>query len=86
MLSLFLSTGVLPNNYNPPKDLCWDVLCTDPPVVDDPTSPEFNANKLVDYFLNLASSQVTYTQITAQSMQGQASSFSQSPGECLQGT
>lgn len=55
-----LFTGVLPNNYNPPKDLCWDVLCTDPPVVDDPTSPEFNANKLVDYFLKLASSQKKY--------------------------
>ncbi|GAB1293420.1 Lysosomal alpha-mannosidase [Apodemus speciosus] len=55
-----LFTGVLPNNYNPPKDLCWDVLCTDPPIVDDPQSPEFNAKKLVNYFLKLASSQKKY--------------------------
>nr|BAE42288.1 unnamed protein product [Mus musculus] len=52
-----LFTGVLPNNYNPPKYLCWDVLCTDPPVVDNPRSPEFNAKTLVNYFLKLASSQ-----------------------------
>ncbi|XP_055477049.1 lysosomal alpha-mannosidase isoform X2 [Psammomys obesus] len=52
-----LFTGVLPNNYNPPKDLCWDVLCADPPVVEDPNSPEFNADNLVTYFLELASSQ-----------------------------
>lgn len=55
-----LFTGVLPNNYNPPKDLCWDVLCSDPPVVDDPHSPEFNAKELVNYFLKLASSQKKY--------------------------
>ncbi|XP_052022231.1 lysosomal alpha-mannosidase isoform X2 [Apodemus sylvaticus] len=55
-----LFTGVLPNNYNPPKDLCWDVLCTDPPIVEDPQSPEFNAKKLVNYFLKLASSQKKY--------------------------
>ena len=59
MLSLVLSIGVLPNNYDPPKNLCWDVLCTDPPIVDDPHSPDFNAKMLVNYFLKLASSQVT---------------------------
>ncbi|XP_046293708.1 lysosomal alpha-mannosidase isoform X1 [Marmota monax] len=52
-----LFTGVLPNNYNPPEKLCWDMLCTDSPVVEDPRSPEYNAKSLVDYFLKLATSQ-----------------------------
>nr|XP_048290616.1 lysosomal alpha-mannosidase isoform X1 [Myodes glareolus] len=55
-----LFTGVLPNNYNPPKDLCWDVLCADKPMVEDPKSPEFNAVTLVNYFLKLAFSQQQY--------------------------
>ncbi|XP_069351428.1 lysosomal alpha-mannosidase isoform X2 [Eulemur rufifrons] len=49
-----LFTGVLPNMYNPPKNLCWDVLCVDGPVVEDPQSPEYNAKDLVNYFLHLA--------------------------------
>ncbi|KAM4888684.1 lysosomal alpha-mannosidase [Thomomys bottae] len=52
-----LFTGVLPNMYNPPKYLCWDILCADDPVVEDPQSPEYNANKLVRYFLQLAVTQ-----------------------------
>ncbi|XP_012923863.1 lysosomal alpha-mannosidase isoform X3 [Heterocephalus glaber] len=52
-----LFTGVLPNNYNPPEGLCWDVLCADQPVVDDPRSPEYNAKELVSYFLKLATAQ-----------------------------
>ncbi|ERE78954.1 lysosomal alpha-mannosidase [Cricetulus griseus] len=55
-----LFTGVLPNNYNPPKNLCWDVLCADRPLVEDPKSPEFNAKSLVSYFLMLAHSQQKY--------------------------
>ncbi|XP_041505823.1 lysosomal alpha-mannosidase isoform X1 [Microtus oregoni] len=55
-----LFTGVLPNNYNPPKNLCWDVLCADKPMVEDPKSPEFNAVTMVNYFLELAYSQQKY--------------------------
>ncbi|XP_036354000.2 lysosomal alpha-mannosidase isoform X1 [Ochotona princeps] len=55
-----LFTGVLPNNYNPPKDLCWDVLCADKPIVEDPKSPEYNAKELVNYFLTLADAQHRY--------------------------
>ncbi|XP_051827566.1 lysosomal alpha-mannosidase [Antechinus flavipes] len=49
-----LFTGVLPNGYNPPPDLCWDTLCFDFPLVDDPESPEYNAKTLVNYFLNIS--------------------------------
>ncbi|XP_044607793.2 lysosomal alpha-mannosidase isoform X2 [Equus asinus] len=52
-----LFTSVLPNMYNPPEYLCWDTLCADKPVVDDPRSPEYNAQKLVDYFLQVATAQ-----------------------------
>ncbi|KAM9242884.1 lysosomal alpha-mannosidase [Dugong dugon] len=52
-----LFTGVLPNVYNPPENLCWDMLCDDKPVVDDPNSPEYNAKELVNYFLQLAAAQ-----------------------------
>ncbi|XP_062965767.1 lysosomal alpha-mannosidase isoform X2 [Cynocephalus volans] len=55
-----LFTGVLPNIYNPPDNLCWDVLCADTPVVEDPRSPEYNAKKMVDYFLQLAAAQAQY--------------------------
>ncbi|XP_027990414.2 lysosomal alpha-mannosidase isoform X2 [Eptesicus fuscus] len=52
-----LFTSVLPNMYNPPENLCWDVLCADKPIVDDRRSPEYNAKELVDYFLKLAKDQ-----------------------------
>ncbi|XP_068939090.1 lysosomal alpha-mannosidase [Petaurus breviceps papuanus] len=55
-----LFTGVLPNGYNPPLDLCWDVLCFDHPLVDDPDSPEYNAKMLVSYFLNISTVQAQY--------------------------
>ncbi|KAL6029892.1 hypothetical protein STEG23_036788 [Scotinomys teguina] len=55
-----LFTGVLPNIYDPPKNLCWDVLCADPPIIEDPESPEYNAVALVNYFLELASFQQQY--------------------------
>ncbi|XP_031293223.2 lysosomal alpha-mannosidase isoform X1 [Camelus dromedarius] len=52
-----LFTSVLPNIYNPPEKLCWDVLCADTPFVEDPSSPEYNAKELVQYFLQLATTQ-----------------------------
>ncbi|XP_006161046.1 lysosomal alpha-mannosidase [Tupaia chinensis] len=55
-----LFTGVLPNGYNPPESLCWDVLCNDKPVVEDPRSPEYNAKHLVDYFLQVATAQAQF--------------------------
>ncbi|XP_076977823.1 lysosomal alpha-mannosidase [Tamandua tetradactyla] len=55
-----LFTGVLPNMYNPPDELCWDSLCDDKPLVDDLRSPEYNADKLVNYFLQLAATQARF--------------------------
>ncbi|XP_036045066.1 lysosomal alpha-mannosidase-like [Onychomys torridus] len=55
-----LFTGVLPNNYDPPKNLCWDVLCSDNSIMEDPESPQYNAEALVSDFLKLVSSQQQY--------------------------
>ncbi|XP_054150682.1 lysosomal alpha-mannosidase [Melozone crissalis] len=49
-------TGILPNQYNPPPGLCWDQLCTDPPVVDG-DGPERNVDTVVTSFLRAAAAQ-----------------------------
>ncbi|NXQ61843.1 MA2B1 mannosidase, partial [Anthoscopus minutus] len=51
-----LSPGILPNVYNPPAGLCWDQLCTDPPVVDG-DGPERNVDSVVTSFLQAAARQ-----------------------------
>ncbi|XP_014118291.1 PREDICTED: lysosomal alpha-mannosidase [Pseudopodoces humilis] len=49
-------TGILPNVYNPPAGLCWDQLCSDPPVVDG-DGPERNVDSVVTSFLQAAATQ-----------------------------
>ncbi|XP_041983730.1 lysosomal alpha-mannosidase-like isoform X1 [Aricia agestis] len=44
-------TGVLYNTYSPPPGFCFDVLCSDEPIVDDPDSPMYNVDDRVDTFL-----------------------------------
>ncbi|CAH2265604.1 jg6261, partial [Pararge aegeria aegeria] len=39
-----LFTGVLFNTYSPPPGFCFDVLCDDEPIIDDPDSPMFNVD------------------------------------------
>ncbi|XP_066063760.1 lysosomal alpha-mannosidase isoform X2 [Chamaea fasciata] len=51
-----LRPGILPNMYNPPTGLCWDQLCSDPPVVDG-DGPERNVDAVVTSFLQAAHSQ-----------------------------
>ncbi|XP_076427921.1 lysosomal alpha-mannosidase isoform X4 [Peromyscus maniculatus bairdii] len=55
-----LFTGVLPNTYDPPENLCWDMLCGNSPIMEDPRSPQYNADTWVSYFLQLASLQQQY--------------------------
>ena len=40
-------TGVLYNTYSPPPGFCFDILCADEPVIDDPESPEYNLERKV---------------------------------------
>ncbi|XP_038221354.1 lysosomal alpha-mannosidase-like isoform X3 [Zerene cesonia] len=45
-------TGVLYNTYSPPPGFCFDVLCDDEPIIDDPDSPMFNVDERVTTFFN----------------------------------
>lgn len=42
-------TGVLYNNYAPPRGFCFDILCEDEPLVDDKRSPLYNIERKVNY-------------------------------------
>lgn len=54
-LNTSIFTGVLYNTYSPPPGFCFDVLCGDETIVDDPDSPMFNIDRrskqLVAYIL-----------------------------------
>ena len=52
-----LFTGVLPNGYGPPGGFCFDDTCGDSPIVDDPSSEEYNVDAKVNDFLNQANDQ-----------------------------
>uniref|UniRef100_A0A3Q1H5Q8 Alpha-mannosidase n=1 Tax=Anabas testudineus TaxID=64144 RepID=A0A3Q1H5Q8_ANATE len=49
-----LFTGILPNGYNPPEGFCWDQLCHDPPIRDDPDLEDYNVDDVVNRFLVIA--------------------------------
>ncbi|XP_012271344.1 lysosomal alpha-mannosidase isoform X1 [Orussus abietinus] len=55
-----LFTGVLFNNYSPPPGFCFDVLCADEPLIDDPDSPDNNIAKRIDSFLNFTGEQARH--------------------------
>lgn len=40
-------TGIMFNTYSPPPGFCFDVLCSDDPVIDDINSPDYNVDKMV---------------------------------------
>lgn len=42
-----IMTHTLFNLYNPPEGFCFDFLCNDEPIMDDPDSRVFNADKRV---------------------------------------
>ncbi|CAG4980624.1 unnamed protein product [Parnassius apollo] len=50
-------TGVLYNTYSPPPGFCFDVLCDDEPIIDDPDSPIFNVDQRIDKFLDYVTEQ-----------------------------
>ncbi|XP_053573804.1 lysosomal alpha-mannosidase [Bombina bombina] len=52
-----LFTGVLPNGYNPPSGFCWDLLCSDSPIMDDPTLEDYNADLVLNTFFKAVQSQ-----------------------------
>ncbi|KAJ8919646.1 hypothetical protein NQ315_006173, partial [Exocentrus adspersus] len=44
-------TGVMYNTYAPPKGFCFDIICTDDPIIDDKKSSDYNVDRRVDEFL-----------------------------------
>lgn len=44
-------TGALYNHYSPPPGFCYDVLCDDEPIIDDPESVAYNVDNRVSFFL-----------------------------------
>ncbi|XP_028398027.1 lysosomal alpha-mannosidase-like [Dendronephthya gigantea] len=53
-------TGVLYNGYGPPSSFCFDILCGDPPMQDDPRLFDFNVKERVDLFIKLALEQASH--------------------------
>ncbi|XP_075062727.1 lysosomal alpha-mannosidase [Mixophyes fleayi] len=52
-----LFTGVLPNGYDPPRGFCWDQLCADSPIMDDPTMEDYNVDAVLTTFLKVVDKQ-----------------------------
>ncbi|MPC27361.1 Lysosomal alpha-mannosidase [Portunus trituberculatus] len=50
----WLFTGVLPRGYSPPVGFCFDILCSDEPIMDDPRLHDYNVDKKVDAFIKAA--------------------------------
>ncbi|XP_018323399.1 lysosomal alpha-mannosidase-like isoform X2 [Agrilus planipennis] len=44
-------TSVLYNHYSPPPGFCFDILCNDDPIIDNPESPDYNVERKVNSFL-----------------------------------
>ncbi|XP_075715232.1 lysosomal alpha-mannosidase [Rhinoderma darwinii] len=54
-----LFTGVLPNGYNPPDGFCWDQLCADPPIMDNPQMEDNNVDAVLELFLKTVNIQAS---------------------------
>ena len=54
-------TGVFDEHYTPPAGFCWDVLCDDEPINDDPKLPQmYNVDSRIDEFTDQVNSHVKY--------------------------
>ncbi|OQV16536.1 Lysosomal alpha-mannosidase [Hypsibius exemplaris] len=50
-------TGILPNVYWPPSTFCFDLLCNDPPIMDDPRLEDYNVVERVATFMEVVNNQ-----------------------------
>ncbi|XP_066593863.1 lysosomal alpha-mannosidase isoform X1 [Prorops nasuta] len=55
-----LFTAAMYNTYSPPPGFCFDVLCSDDPVIDDPESPDYNVDQRLGSFLTYSTNQARY--------------------------
>ncbi|XP_076763477.1 lysosomal alpha-mannosidase II isoform X2 [Xylocopa sonorina] len=55
-----LFTVALYNNYSPPPGFCYDLLCNDEPIIDDPESPDYNVKTRVETLVRYAHRQAAF--------------------------
>ncbi|XP_004716876.2 lysosomal alpha-mannosidase-like [Echinops telfairi] len=55
-----LFTCILPNVYEPPRGFCWDVLCSDPTMVEENGTSVYIADLVVVQFLRIAADQASH--------------------------
>ncbi|KAM3955590.1 lysosomal alpha-mannosidase [Aphomia sociella] len=55
-----IMTHTLFNLYNAPVGFCFDFLCNDEPIIDDPDSKVYNADKRVNAFISQIERQAKY--------------------------
>ena len=55
-----LFTGVLFNAYSPPPGFCYDLLCNDEPIMDNPKLHGYNVDLVVAEFIKYARNQNKY--------------------------
>ncbi|CAF1285170.1 unnamed protein product [Adineta steineri] len=53
----WLFTGVIPRTYNAPDSFCFDYLCHDEPMKDDPNLHDYNVPERVQAFIDAAHNQ-----------------------------
>ena len=53
-------TGVLFHNYSPPPGFCWDELCRDNPIQDDPNMFDMNVEERVEAFVKYVCMQASH--------------------------
>ncbi|CAF1191139.1 unnamed protein product [Rotaria sordida] len=50
----WLFTGVLPHGYSAPLSFCYDIMCSDPPIMDDKNLHDYNVPERVEAFIRAA--------------------------------
>ncbi|XP_060578031.1 lysosomal alpha-mannosidase-like isoform X2 [Ruditapes philippinarum] len=55
-----LFTGVLPNMYQPPQGFCFDIFCSDEPIMDDKRLHDYNVDQKVKDFIKAVEEQAIH--------------------------
>ena len=55
-----LFTGALFNGYGPPQGFCFDAMCGDDPIMDDPRMHDYNKDRKINDFIKAAEYQAKH--------------------------
>eukprot|EP00092_Neocalanus_flemingeri_P041666 GFUD01045381.1.p1 GENE.GFUD01045381.1~~GFUD01045381.1.p1 ORF type:complete len:827 (+),score=232.40 GFUD01045381.1:107-2482(+) len=53
-------TGVFDTHYSNPSGFCWDIICEDEPINDDPRLEEYNVDQKINDFENYVNDHLRY--------------------------